>query len=82
MPERTLKGDRIRIQVDVSPEMSQRLKNLEKVTGVTSRSDVVKQALKVYELFIAKAKKREGIDLDNDTLRIMVGLPIDDANQT
>jgi hypothetical protein len=52
-----------RVQLDFAPEALERLDQLKELTGASTRAEIIRQALRLYEWFV--------IDIDpNDTLTV------------
>ncbi len=47
----------IRITVDLSPRFYERLERVEKLVGSTSKAEVVREALRLYEYLVTQASR-------------------------
>lgn len=57
------KPERTRVQIDLAPQSHDRLKRLKDVTEASSYTDVLKDALRIYEFLIEADERGERIIL-------------------
>jgi len=54
-----------RVQLDFSPESLERLEQLKETVGASTRAEVIRQALRLYEWFIYETDSRSMIQITN-----------------
>jgi metal-responsive CopG/Arc/MetJ family transcriptional regulator len=63
-----------RLQFDFSDEAMQRFDKLAELIDASTRSEVLRNALRVYEYLVDKAKKRLDLHLSADELHVITGV--------
>jgi len=63
-----------RLQFDFTLESIERLDAMEQKIGATTRAELIRVALKVYEWMLYKAESGESLSYSNADLRIVCGL--------
>jgi hypothetical protein len=58
------KSEKHRVQFDFAPEALERVDRLVEVTEATTRADVVRNALRIYEWLVEKAREGKAMSLN------------------
>lgn len=72
----------VRLQIEWPEAALLRLDNMKSVLGVSSRSEVIRRALGVYEWLVITANEGKGVTLDPLQLAMAVGLPPQGKDRT
>lgn len=72
--EREVQQGRTRVQLDLSPEMTDMIEYRRRQQGVT-RTAYVQNAIRVYGYLLKKASEGQNLRLDPADIRVIVGLP-------
>jgi len=79
----TTKVKPVRISVDLPPRSFDRLEQLEKTVGASSKADVVREALKLYEYLVGLAVRGSDFQVVNktgETKTLVLFTGLDDAS--
>ena len=58
--------DRVRLTIDLTKQLYLRLEDLEKASGFTSKAEVLREALRVYEYLVQRNAEGYNISLEKN----------------
>ncbi len=64
-----------RVQFDFTPEALERLDRLEESTGASTRAEVIRNALKLYDWFVSKIKSDYVVEIRDEANEVVFRIP-------